>query len=197
MMPGFGLRALRSLAAVTSAAMLVAAAGAGFASAPDGPADPRAMREGSRLERKKKARPKLVQPHIVPSVPPHFLSLSDPLPAAPGQKITIVVRLFGGAGTPRRAAFHLITNPDLVRYVGSVPTGAGALIVQPSSHPGELVVYRSSTPDGFSQTESLVELEFEALAPGTTTVLLTDVRLFDGGARDLQATYESGTLVIE
>ncbi|MBI3448533.1 MAG: hypothetical protein HY049_06425 [Acidobacteria bacterium] len=185
----------RALVGAASLAAFVATAGAILAAPADSIVAP-STGQAPRIERKT-AHPGRRHHAAIPAATPLFQSLSDRLPAAPGERIRIMVRLFGGTGAARRAAFHLTTNPALVRYVESAPTGGGALIVRASRNPGELVVYRSSTPGGFAQTETLVELEFEAVAPGTTTILLTGVRLFDGGARDLQASYESGTLVIE
>jgi hypothetical protein len=150
----------------------------------------------SRTSSKPRRRSKLFQPHIVPMPDPQFQAVSDPDNAKVHDLVVVTVRLQAGAGAARSAAFHLTTNPSLLRYVGPRATGGGALLVQPTAVEGELIIYRSSVPEGFAQTESLVELEYEAISPGDATVLLTEARLFDGGSRELKATYESGSLVI-
>jgi hypothetical protein len=153
--------------------------------------------ERSRTTSKPRRRGRFVQPRIVPSPDPQFLAVADPFSAKVHDQILVTVRLQAGSGAARRAAFHLTTDPSLLRYVGPRITGGGALLVQPSSVEGELVIYRSSVPEGFAQTESLVELEYEAISPGDATVLLTEARLFDASSKELKASYESGSLVIE
>jgi hypothetical protein len=128
---------------------------------------------------------------------PQFQAVSDSGNAKVHDLIVVTIRLQAGAGTARSAAFHLTTNPALLRYVGPRATGGGALLVQPSAVEGELIIYRSSVPEGFSQTESLADLNFEAISPGDATLLLTEARLFDASSRELKATYESGSLVIQ
>jgi len=150
-------------------------------------------------KRVKKTRRRAVppQPRIFPAHTPRFLATADPYPAKLGDRVLVTVRLTGAAGTARKAAFHLTANPAMLRYVGPVPTGAGALLIEPSSVAGEIVVYRSSVPEGFAETEELVELEYEAVAAGSSPILLTEPRLFDGAASEIKANFESGSFVIE
>lgn len=105
----------------------------------------------------------------------------------------MTVRLATGdaAGIGRHAAFKVGVNPALLRYRGFRPTGRGALIVGESPrHDGTLVIYRSSLPEGFGPAEALVEIEFESVAQGLDTFLLTDVHLLDGRARDVRVDHE-------
>jgi len=153
--------------------------------------------ERDRTTTKPRRRVKFVQPRIVPSPGPRFLAVADPFSAKVQDRILVTVRLQGGSGAARRAAFHLTTNPSRLRYIGPRASGGGALLVQPSSVEGEIIIYRSSVPEGFAQTESLVELEYEAISPGDATILLTEARLFDASSKELKASYESGSLVIE
>ena len=183
--------------ALTSAGWLAGSAGAADSDTTPPAARTRAQAAAHRVNSKPRRKAALFQPHIVPQPAPQFLAIADPYSLKVGSRVVVTVRLLGGSGSARGAAFHLTTNPSLLRFVGSRPTGGGALLVQPSSVDGELVIYRSSVPEGFAQTESLVELEYEAISSGNATALLTEARLFDASSKELKASYESGSLVIE
>lgn len=140
--------------------------------------------------------PRWSPPRAAPSHPVQFTSFAEPAQASVGGRVVLTVRLAGAAGPAEKAALHVVADPALMKYVGVRPTGRGALIVEPSKVHGELVVYRSSLPEGFAPSEDLVELEYETLAPGICSFVLTQGRLFDAGARELKTTYESTSLVI-
>jgi hypothetical protein len=146
-------------------------------------------------KRKRKARKPIDQPRIV--APPRFEVLVDPPSAAVGGHILVTVRLAGGSGGARKAALHVGTDPAVMSFVGYRPTGRGALEVAPASRPGDIVIYRSSVPEGFAPVEDLVTLEYAVVAPGASAVALQDVRLLDAGARDVRCTYEGGSLISE
>jgi hypothetical protein len=163
-----------------------------------GPVASRMTAAASARKSAKKPRrvPKLFQPTIVHGTP-HLLGFAQPAQSTVGTRVLVTIRLEEGTGAPRSASFHIGADPAVVRFVGAMPTGRGALVVQPTSAGGELVVYRSSLPDGFSPAETLVELEFDTVGSGEVNFVLTDVRLFDARARDLTVTYDSANLSVQ
>ncbi len=197
--PRRGLRRLAALAGACLVAVLQPAGGA-----PErGSRDP-SVRTAAAAERvtgrkatKGRRSPRLFQPRILPVVIPSFQAIAEPDTAMVGGRVLVTVRLVAGQGAARHAAVHVGADPSLLRYLGVRATGRGALIAEPSSVDGELVVYRSSLPEGFAQSEAIVEIEYEALAPGSCSIVLTGVRLMDGRARDLRVTYDAASLVIE
>jgi len=133
-------------------------------------------------------------------VTPRIWAIADPPVVHAGDTVTVTVRLAAGdaTGFGRHAAFKIGANPALLRYKGYKPTGMGSLIVAESRRdPGTLVVYRSSLPEGFAAGEALVELEYESLAPGGDTVLLTDVKLLDGRAGDIDVELDHANVEID
>jgi hypothetical protein len=155
------------------------------------PRGKRADRRGTKLKR----RPTLG--NLQGSTAPRIQVMAEPLEVPVGGTVRVTVRMMEGHGSARHAAFHVGTDPSVLRYRGYAPTGRGALLVQESQeNPGEIVVYRSSLPEGFLPVEPLVELEFDTLGRGDGSVSLTEIRLLDRRARDMEVTYEAGSLQI-
>jgi hypothetical protein len=149
-----------------------------------------------RSKRSKRRRGKLSKQQA-PATVPHIQVFADPVTPSVGETVTVTVRLMEGHGVARHAAFHVGADPAVLRYKGYRPTGRGALMVQELSQgSGEFVVYRSSLSEGFAPVETLVELEFESLLPGSGSVALVDLRLLDPRARDLGVTYEAASFQI-
>jgi hypothetical protein len=151
----------------------------------------------ARRAARKRRDPRLFIPRVSPAAVPRVQVMIDPPQASAGARVVVTIRLTDGRGPARHASFHLGVDPSLMRYAAFHPTGRGALVVEESGTPGEIVVYRSSLPEGFASVEPLLEVEYDVLAPGSSSVFLTDVRLIDGLARDLSVTHESTTLDIE
>ena len=150
---------------------------------------------GARKSKKARKRATFSQPRI--AAEPRFQPILDPDSIATGEHLVITVRLLGGDGAARHASFHVGADPARLRYLSFKPTGRGVLHVAPGGEGGEIVVYRSSLPEGFATSEDLVEMEFVALAPGPLNVALTDVRLMDERLRDLSHVDEAASLVID
>ena len=194
-------RLAAGLALLAGAFLLLAVEASGTLPAAEGGAGPtaRARQEGAAARRaaKKRRDPRLSIPRLSPAPQPNFQVVVVPPQVPAGDRVVVTVRLMGGRGPARYASFHLDVNPEKLRYVGHRPTGRGALLVEESPTAGELVVYRSSLPEGFAEVEPLLEVEYESLAPGDAPVFLVDVRLMDSLARDLSATHEATTLFVE
>lgn len=145
--------------------------------------------------RKAKKRPTLGS--LQSSTAPRLQVLADPLEVAPGEPVKVTIRMMEGHGNARHVAFHVGTDPSVLRYSGHSVNGRGALMVRQSEeNPGEIIVYRSSLPEGFDPVEPLVELQFEILGRGDSSISLTEIRLMDRRARDMDVTYEAGDLHI-
>lgn len=155
---------------------------------------PRGKRADGR-GRKSKKRPTLGS--LQGSTAPRLQVLADPLEVAPGDPVKVTIRMMEGQGNARHVAFHVGTDPSVLRYSGYTVSGRGALMVQQSEeNPGEIIVYRSSLPEGFNPAEPVVELQFETLGRGDSSISLTEIRLMDRRARDMDVTYEAGDLYI-
>lgn len=118
--------------------------------------------------------------------------------AGQGALVVVTVLMIRGEGEARHVALTVGADPAQMRFLGSRPTGRGGLIVRESSQtPGVISVYRSSLAGGFDPVETIVELEFEALATGDFPLALTDTRVFDGYGADLGSTILAGEVHLE
>jgi hypothetical protein len=137
-------------------------------------------------------------PRLTPPIHPVVTTIAHPSSVAVGERFTVTVRMYGGGPAARYAAFGIGVDPSKARYVGSAPTGRGALMVKAREGvDGELGVYRSSLPEGFASTETLVEMEFEAVAAGPCSIVLLDPRVLDARARDIAPRGESGSVDVQ
>lgn len=169
--------------------------------APDAAKKNKKRRGGRRLKRHRRKRNSGTTPApAAQSVMPRIWATADPPVVHAGDTVTVTVRLAAGdaTGIGRHAAFKVGANPALLKYKGYKATGMGALIVEESPRDrGMLVIYRSSLPEGFAAGEALVELEYESLAPGGDTVLLTDVKLLDGRAGSIDVALDHANVEID
>jgi hypothetical protein len=143
-------------------------------------------------------RSEIFQPRRAPEIRASLTLFTGAGRVAQGETLTVTVRLSAASADARHASFGIDTNPALLAYRGFAPTGRGALLVEASpDRPGELSVYRSSLPEGFAQVEEIVSLQFDVLASGHSAIMLSDVRLMDGNARDLKIGFEAGEVYID
>ncbi len=132
------------------------------------------------------------------SEPAMVMIFTAPGRVAAGEMLAITLRLDSSEPGGHHAAMSVDVDPAVLEYVSFDPTGRGALLVQPyPERPGVLAVYRSSLAEGFSPAEDLATLTFLAKGSGRSLIVLSDVRLLDGEARDMPVAFEAGEIYVE
>lgn len=148
---------------------------------------------GSRAGRGRRVRPRGLHGR-----PARVMILTAPATITPGTSVDLTVWMTGIGRGGKHAALSLGVDPAILEYQGFEPTGRGSVMVQPyPDQPGVVSVYRSSLARGFAQAENVVTLHFTARAAGRSAIVLSDVRLLDRQAGDMDVVFEAGEIYVE